>query len=549
MSHPITGAPYGDPDQPPGAAALLWTDARGQPWRIELGAREIVFRSSEAEVRLPRRAWPRDLSIAPHDGGFIVRVETFDREIGFMLSSERAAPLLRHLLAARDDGGVSDGGLLELEREEEVENAPKARATPRSTPERFGDEPRILWPRVSPLAVWALICSALVFLPVFGLIPALATVVLLVLHRRRTRAVLAMAHSRIMCRVAAGFLVCGLVVSALATYGVSVNGRPALDEELYQPDPTPTDSESEGGGPIDPTPNGPQQGQAGDASEHPTPAGGGEPPTPRLAGTHRRAEGERAQQGERVGLFQDRSRWPLVIIGLFVILASLSVHEAAHAITALWHGDDFPRRTGRVTLNPLAHIDPIGTVVVPAVLALMQAPIFGWARPVQVITEHMRHPRVGNVLVSLAGPGSNLIMAAGSLMLLLGMGCVVSLVFPHARVSEFAFAGFSTAVQAEGFPGAAVFAMTATVLRLSFIINLGLAIFNLLPIPPLDGSWVCQGLFPNTVGRLMVAIRPYGFILLLVLLYSNALEYVLVVPLVRVLRPALLLLGLATGFT
>lgn len=194
-----------------------------------------------------------------------------------------------------------------------------------------------------------------------------------------------------------------------------------------------------------------------------------------------------------------------VVINILVILFSLSIHESAHAWMADRFGDPTGRLLGRVTLNPLAHIDLVGTILLPVILAIAGGVVFGWAKPVPVNSSNLRNPRVANIYIAAAGPVSNLIAAFGFLLL----GKVLVLL--------------------NGGSGAgAVSALEPLLLicYLGLLLNVVLAVFNLIPIPPLDGSWVLGGLFPYSFGQLLNKIRPYGFLLLLALLYTGALNYI-----------------------
>lgn len=175
---------------------------------------------------------------------------------------------------------------------------------------------------------------------------------------------------------------------------------------------------------------------------------------------------------------------PLVIAIVF--------HEVAHGLAARLLGDPTAYEQRRLSLNPLRHVDPVGTVVLPGMLALAGAPVFGWAKPVPVNQRRLDNPRFGMMAVALAGPLSNLILAAIGAVLLGAM----------ARI---------------GATGD-VFAFIALNLSNFVLINVFLALFNLLPIPPFDGSHIVEGLLPRGAARAYARLRPYGFPLLFILL-------------------------------
>ena len=212
---------------------------------------------------------------------------------------------------------------------------------------------------------------------------------------------------------------------------------------------------------------------------------------------------------------------------IVVVILSLSIHECGHAIAAWWCGDDYAKSLGRVTLNPLAHIDLFGTLVLPILLTLANAPVFGYAKPVPVRLGNVRRYRRAHILISLAGPGANLMLAAVSLALWLALGCALALLAPDARVAEFS-AAMETNVRIDGVPAGRLLAALAILLKLGFTINTLLAFFNLIPIPPLDGSWVLEHLFPNTLGRLYGVVRPFGFVIFLLLMYTDAFNYLII---------------------
>jgi Zn-dependent protease len=196
-----------------------------------------------------------------------------------------------------------------------------------------------------------------------------------------------------------------------------------------------------------------------------------------------------------------------VFIAFIVLLFSLTVHETAHAWTADRLGDPTARLLGRVSLNPIVHADLIGTVVFPLLAIVGGVPVIGWAKPVPVNIRKLRHQRRDYVLVAAAGPASNLLMALGAAVLLLFV--------PVSPVTL-------------GEPN--VSAPVASLLSRAVQLNLLLAVFNLLPIPPLDGGNVLSGLLPDRLATSFNRIRPYGFLLLYVLMLTGGLEYLVVPP-------------------
>ena len=179
--------------------------------------------------------------------------------------------------------------------------------------------------------------------------------------------------------------------------------------------------------------------------------------------------------------FFDGSAWVIPVI------IAITFHEAAHGFVARLFGDDTAWRLGRVSFNPLKHIDPFGTLILPAVLLLSHSPfLFGYAKPVPVNFRALRHPRIDMVWVALAGPGTNIALAL-------------------CAAAAFHLLAYAPAEAAQWI---------ADNLKNALVINVVLAIFNMLPIPPLDGGRVAVGLLPNVLAIPLSRLEPYGMLIL-----------------------------------
>jgi Zn-dependent protease len=188
-----------------------------------------------------------------------------------------------------------------------------------------------------------------------------------------------------------------------------------------------------------------------------------------------------------------------LVISLLVLIGSLSVHEAAHAWSASRLGDDTAKRLGRVTLNPVVHVDPIGTLLLPMVAMASGAPLIGWAKPTPVNTRNLGHPRRDSILVTAAGPISNLVIAVAA------SAAIRAGAMGHGNVLD-------------------------DLVYDALTLNVLLAVFNMLPIPPLDGGQILMALLPPQVAAKLGFMYQYGFLILMGLLVAGVLGYLIGPP-------------------
>lgn len=201
--------------------------------------------------------------------------------------------------------------------------------------------------------------------------------------------------------------------------------------------------------------------------------------------------------------FQDLAR-QIVILALPILLA-VTCHEVAHGYVADRLGDPTARLAGRLTFNPLVHLDLVGTLV------FVVTRMIGWAKPVPVNAANFSNPRRGMLWVGLAGPGANLVVAV-----------VLAAVFHGLRALP---------VAADSWFSAQVLGPLLLMVEAGVLVNLGLGFFNLVPIPPLDGSRVLAGVLPVAAARVLALGERYGFLLLLLLVFSGALRWTVLPPL------------------
>ena len=180
---------------------------------------------------------------------------------------------------------------------------------------------------------------------------------------------------------------------------------------------------------------------------------------------------------------------------LIPLVFAIVLHEVSHGWVANAFGDPTAKRKRRLSLNPLRHVDPIGTVALPLALAVAGAPIFGWAKPVPVVQRRLRNPRVHMMLVALAGPGMNVLLA---IVAAIAFALLAPMASPNSFIWLFVLMNLANFI----------------------IINAFLAVFNMLPIPPFDGSHVVEGLLPRPLAMRYRRLARFGFPLLFVLLVA-----------------------------
>lgn len=213
------------------------------------------------------------------------------------------------------------------------------------------------------------------------------------------------------------------------------------------------------------------------------------------------------------------------------LIVAIILHEISHGVVAYWFGDDTAKRAGRLTLNPVPHIDPVGSIVLPAIGALTGAPVIGWAKPVPVNPNHLHNPRTNMFTVGLAGPASNLLLATAAIFVAryfvgqmpAGLQDALHQLPNGSYVLQDPVLGW-------GFRIAYSFAM----------VNVFLAVFNLIPVPPLDGSAIFELIMPRSWLPGWYKFRPYGLLVLFAVVFWTGLVGVLLDPFIRTVNELVL---------
>jgi Zn-dependent protease len=200
-------------------------------------------------------------------------------------------------------------------------------------------------------------------------------------------------------------------------------------------------------------------------------------------------------------------------VGLVAFIFSVVVHENAHGLAAEHFGDPTARSMGRITMNPVPHIDPIGSLLMPIAAFLSHVPLIGWAKPVPVNSANLRNPVVDNAYVAAAGPASNLLLALACALFWILVGLLYKHVPGIAASGERSLIFFNT--------------LFSSMIQ----INCFLALFNLIPIPPLDGHWILMRCLPAGPREALASVGRWGFLILMVLMWSGFLWRILGPPL------------------
>ncbi len=218
--------------------------------------------------------------------------------------------------------------------------------------------------------------------------------------------------------------------------------------------------------------------------------------------------------------------WPARILSFAIILFSITLHEFSHAMAAYFSGDPTARERGRMTLNPVRHLDLFGSLILPLLMLLLPGGfVFGYAKPVPVDPSRFRNPRRGRLAVAVSGVGANLALALLSASLLATVGILLHLAHPAMTSSGFMNPWQPVTLSGLPHPGSWMFVVEG--LKFGVIINMILFTLNILPIPPLDGFHLVEGMVSARLRPRLERLHAWGFLVFMVLLVTRALEYLL----------------------
>jgi Zn-dependent protease len=216
----------------------------------------------------------------------------------------------------------------------------------------------------------------------------------------------------------------------------------------------------------------------------------------------------------------------VTVFSVIVLIISVILHEFGHSYTAYKCGDPTSKEMGRMSFNPIAHLDPFGSVVLPAILIMNKSPVvFGWAKPVEIKRENLLKPDRDEILISLSGVSMNFLLAMVGIVLLTAMGAISGIVYPHVVTDGFFIS--QNIISFAGVPAPKVWAYANIFLSTLVITNIVLGIFNLIPIPPLDGSWILEKRFSPAWREKIKKFSWVASILLLVLLFTGVIDIIL----------------------
>jgi Zn-dependent protease len=221
-----------------------------------------------------------------------------------------------------------------------------------------------------------------------------------------------------------------------------------------------------------------------------------------------------------------------ILFKLIAFLFAISVHESSHAWMANLRGDPTARMLGRISLNPIRHIDPIGTLVLPAIAMIYRVPVIGWAKPTPVDPRNFKNPVLDDILTAVVGPISNFVVAGGAVLIL----ALVKIVSPTARQIVFGIPQGLTQPDTNSF----IVPLCLLIYEL-MVINIVLAVFNLIPVPPLDGSHVLRHLLPAGLLRIYDTLGMVGLFLLV--FWGGGLLAKLIYPAIGIFNYILLRIG------